>query len=296
MPVTDNPLVVGRFAPSPTGALHIGSLYTALASFLAARSQQGRWLLRIDDLDTPRTVKGSVDAIIKTLDCFGLHWDGAVAFQSQQLALYQDALERLMAGGWVYPCSCSRKTLTTEVYPGYCLNKIILPEQEHALRVRTDARTIVFDDSLQGPMAENLAALHGDFILKRKDQLFAYQFAVVLDDAIQGVNQVVRGVDLLDSTPKQIYLHQLMNLPLPHYSHLPIIVDQDGYKLSKQTKATAVDPAKPEILLYDLLVLLGQNPPPTMRGANVAELLAWAVLHWNPCPLHGIRQIGWSGG
>ncbi|MDO9107331.1 MAG: tRNA glutamyl-Q(34) synthetase GluQRS [Methylovulum sp.] len=286
-----NQVVIGRFAPSPTGPLHFGSLYTALASFLEARSQQGLWRLRIDDIDTPRNIKGSGELILTTLERFGLHWDGSVAYQSRQQAVYDEMLGRLASKQLVYPCVCSRKQLSADIYPGSCKGRLIGVGRPHALRVKTDTRTISFDDGLQGRQTHHLAGQHGDFILKRKDRIMAYQFAVVIDDAEQQVNHVVRGFDLLDSTPKQIYLQQLLGLPIPRYMHVPVIVDSYGYKLSKQTQATAVDLTKPGAVMFELLALLKQRPPPELQDAPVAELLEWAVLHWNPAPLFQLQRI-----
>lgn len=280
---------IGRFAPSPTGPLHIGSLYTALASFLQARSQQGLWLLRIDDLDTPRNIKGSGDSILKTLETFGLHWDGRVAYQSQTLDVYHEILDKLANDKLIYPCTCSRKTLTS-VYSGICRNKQTLPDSPHSLRIKTDNRFIAFNDKLQGLMSQNLAD-NGDFILKRKDQIIAYQFAVVIDDDRQHINHVVRGYDLLDSTPRQIYLQQLLGLVTPDYMHVPVIIDEQGYKLSKQTLATAVDIKKPHTVIFELLNLLKQNPPGELQFAPLTELLSWSIENWNPNLLKNCRAI-----
>jgi glutamyl-Q tRNA(Asp) synthetase len=284
---------IGRFAPSPTGPLHLGSLFTALASFLDAKSNQGKWLLRIDDLDTPRNKAGSVTDILTCLDAFGLHWDGDVYYQSQHLADYQDYLAELERNQLTYRCTCSRKTLAEHssgddlddqhhVYPGFCKDKTIATEIPHAIRIKTESKPISFHDELQGLLCHNMAEKHGDFILKRKDGIIAYQFAVVVDDALQQVNHVVRGSDLLEETPKQIYLQQLLSLPTPAYKHVPIIIDQRGFKLSKQTLATAVDTKAPNKTLSDLLVLLKQNPPNDLNGASVMELLDWAIAHWQP--------------
>lgn len=282
---------IGRFAPSPTGPLHLGSLYTALASFLHTRSQQGLWLLRIDDLDTPRNIKGAADAILTALDTLGLHWDRAADYQSHHLDAYHAKLEQLAKNHHLYPCTCSRKTLT-EIYSGACRGRPLPPDSPYALRVKTDAREICFEDELQGPICHNLAQEHGDFILKRKDQIIAYQFAVVVDDDRQQVTQVVRGIDLLDVTPRQIYLQQLLGLATPTYMHLPIIVDDQGYKLSKQTKAAAVDLTSPPAVIFTLLGLLRQNPPPELQHSPVAEQLAWAIAHWNPAALKKLQAIG----
>lgn len=281
---------IGRFAPSPTGPLHLGSLYTALASFLQARSQQGLWLLRIDDLDSPRNIKGSADSILKTLDAFGLHWDGSVVYQSQSLDVYHEILNRLAEDKLLYSCTCSRKTLTA-IYSGVCRDKQTPPESPCSQRIKTDNRIISFEDELQGLISHNLAERHGDFILKRKDRIIAYQFAVVIDDDRQGVNHVVRGSDLLDSTPRQIYLQQILGIATPDYMHVPVIIDEQGYKLSKQTRATAVDIKMPHIVIFDLLTLLKQNPPGELQYAPATEMLNWAIGHWDPTPLKNSRAI-----
>lgn len=278
---------IGRFAPSPTGPLHLGSLCTALASFLQARSHQGLWLLRIDDLDTPRNIKGSANSILKTLDAFALHWDGRVAYQSQSIEAYDEALNKLAKNKLIYPCTCSRKTLS-DSYPCVCRDKQTLPDSPYSLRIKTDNRIISFQDGSQGIISHNLTGQHGDFILKRKDRIIAYQFAVVIDDDRQQVNHVVRGFDLLDSTPKQIYIQQMLGLMTPNYMHVPVIIDEHGYKLSKQTRATAVDLKNPGAVLFKLLALLKQNPPDRLQHAPPTELLAWAIEHWNPALLKNI--------
>jgi len=281
---------VGRFAPSPTGHLHLGSVYTALASFLEARAHQGLWRLRFDDLDTPRNVAGAVDSILKTLDALGLHWDGVVDYQSQHLEEYHAVLADLMARKKIYRCRCSRKDLT-DIYAQTCRHQSIFSDVPHSLRLKTVERQIVFDDGLQGSISQNLATQHGDFILKRKDNIIAYQFAVVLDDARQAVNHVVRGMDLLDATPKKIYLQHILNLPTPHYLHVPILVDVDGFKLSKQTLATAVDLTAPNRVLFQLLDWLRQHPPMELQNENVDEILKWAIENWNVARLKGVKQI-----
>ena len=284
MSVLNSSSVIGRFAPSPTGDLHLGSLYTALASFLQARSQQGKWLIRIDDLDMPRNVTGAVSSILKTLDVFGLYWDDTVVYQSQCLDSYQQALEQLQTH--IYACSCSRKDLSMTACT--CQTRTIKPSILHALRIKTDGRMVSFTDQLQGNISQQI---NEDFVLKRKDDIIAYQFAVVLDDVLQGVNQVVRGFDLLLETPKQIYLHQLLALICPEYFHVPIIVDAQGYKLSKQTRATAVNLTAPETTLFELLKLLRQNPPIELKEENVSEQLAWAVENWHIERLRNVQQV-----
>ncbi len=288
------PPIVGRFAPSPTGPLHLGSLYTALGSFLEARSQQGRWLVRMDDLDTPRNLPGADSHILATLAAFGLEWDGEVMYQSHCLDAYQERLRQLEKRGLLYPCICSRKVLseiTGDIYPGTCRKLSHCPAPPYALRIKTDGRTIAFTDALQGTRRQNLAAGHGDFILKRRDGIMAYPFAVVIDDDLQQVTQIVRGVDLLAVTPRQIYLQQLLGFSTPGYMHLPVIVDETGAKLSKQNKAQAVGMDAPGQTLFLLLNGLGQNPPLEMNNAPVAEQLAWAVSHWRPIALKATTVV-----
>lgn len=256
-------------------------------------------MLRIDDLDTPRNVKGSVDAILKTLETFGLHWDGSVYYQSQQIDIYNDAISELQRNKLIYPCICSRKTLTAsdrvhaslDIYPGICRDRQIQSDMPHALRIKADNRIIVFQDELQGPITHNLAEQDGDFIVKRKDGIIAYQFAVVIDDDLQQVNHIVRGFDLLEATPKQIYLQQILGLSTPGYMHVPVIVDEQGYKLSKQTRATAVDLNSPHRVIFELLMLLKQAPPIELQHASVAEQLGWAIEHWNPDVLKNVHTV-----
>ena len=280
----------GRFAPSPTGHLHLGSVYTALASFLEARTHHGLWRLRFDDLDTPRNVVGATTHIFKTLETLGLHWDGEVDYQSQHLDDYHAVLADFMAAGQIYRCQCSRKNLA-DIYAQTCRNQHIPANVPHSLRIQTDNRDIVFDDGLHGSISQNLAMQHGDFILKRKDNIIAYQFAVVLDDSRQGVNHIVRGIDLLDVTPKQIYLQQILNLHTPNYFHVPILVDAKGHKLSKSTLATAVDLAAPNQVLFQLLDWLKQAPPIELQTANVDDILKWAIEHWNVARLKGVKLV-----
>jgi glutamyl-Q tRNA(Asp) synthetase len=284
---------IGRFAPSPTGPLHLGSLYTALASYLDARNHHGRWLLRIDDLDTPRNVPGAIPAILDCLRRFGLHWDGEVYYQSQHVADYLEAIARLQGRHRLYRCICSRKRLAAhpDVYPGFCRNQQTPDHQEHALRVKTDDEELSFEDRIQGTIRENPARQHGDFIIKRKDGIIAYQLAVVVDDHLQGVNRVVRGFDLMDSTARQAFLHRLLDYPVPEYMHVPIIVDRQGCKLSKQTRAQAVDEDHPAAALILLLDWLKQNPPASLRHAAIGEILDWAIEHWQPQPLKKIHAI-----
>ena len=253
---------VGRFAPSPTGPLHAGSLAAALASWLDARAHGGRWLVRIEDVDGPRNVAGAAEGILATLRAFGFDWDGEVVHQSERGALYQSAFDRLHAAGFVYPCACTRREIADSaagvrehafgrelVYPGTCREGIPAGRPARAWRMRVPSADIVFEDALAGTQAQNLARDVGDFVLKRADGLWAYQLAVVVDDAAQGITHVVRGADLLDSTARQIHLLRALGHAEPLYLHVPVVTDAKGEKLSKQTRALALDAAAREAQL-----------------------------------------------
>ncbi len=284
----------GRFAPSPTGPLHLGSLLTALASFLQARSLGGKWFVRIDDIDTPRCRPGATTQILQTLEQFGLHWDGPVVYQHQNLDAYQWALNTLQKQGYIYPCTCSRKQLAPfgQRYPGLCRNNSIETcEEPHAFRVKTVADPITFKDRLQGPFAQNLSKTCGDFVVRRRDGIFAYQLTVIVDDLLLEITEVLRGCDLLDSTPRQLYLHQLFQYQPPTYCHIPILTDSKGLKLSKQTQAPAVDSQKPGPTLYQLLHWLGQNPPSDLKHWPSWKIIDYAITHWTPEKLPNTRQI-----
>lgn len=276
----------GRFAPSPTGLLHAGSLLTAVGSYLDARSQGGEWWLRIEDLDPPREIPGAVDAILRTLDAFGLQWDGAVTYQSQRHALYQDALEQLIAQGAVYGCTCTRKMIAAQarrgidgsIYPGTCRQRQLSGAQICVWRLAVPPGLFGWVDRVQGAYAHDVANTVGDFVLKRADGFFAYQLAVVVDDAEQAMSDVVRGADLLDSTPRQLSLLAVLGLPPPRYAHLPLVVNAVGEKLSKQTQATPLDPRQPVPQLRAALSGLGHPPPPECEC--LAEIWAWAHATW----------------
>ncbi|WP_239373126.1 tRNA glutamyl-Q(34) synthetase GluQRS [Snodgrassella gandavensis] len=285
-------MYVGRFAPSPTGLLHIGSLLTAVASYLDARSRHGRWLVRMEDLDPPREMPGASTAILATLEAFALHWDGEVVYQSKRHHLYAAALAQLRAHELVYPCYCSRKTVQAEaqgmgvdgvIYSGRCASlgentRLCINNKTPAWRLRVGAELISFQDAVQGWQQQCLASDVGDFVLLRADGFWAYQLAVVVDDAAQGINHVVRGQDLLVSTPRQIYLQQLLGLPQPNYAHLPLLTNALGQKWSKQTQAPALDLRRREALLRQVLVYLGLSQAPQVD--SLADLLSWAVQYW----------------
>lgn len=278
---------IGRFAPSPTGPLHFGSLVAAVGSYLEAKHHRGLWLLRMEDLDPPREMPGAADGILRTLEAYGFEWDGAVRYQRHRGEAYQAALERLRVDGLLYPCACTRREIADSalvgiegpVYPGTC-RAGLCGRTARAWRVRTTAEEVAFEDALQGRQAQVLERDIGDFVLQRADGLFAYQLAVVIDDAAQGVSHVVRGADLLDSTPRQIWLQHLLGLPTPHYAHLPVAVNAKGEKLSKQTLAPPLDVRHPAPALWQALAFLGQSPPPELARAGLRELWSWAAAHW----------------
>jgi len=272
---------IGRFAPTPSGPLHFGSLIAALASYLDARANNGQWLLRIEDLDPPRTAPNSIDSIFKCLEVFGLLWDGTPIYQSQRQDAYQNALQQLTQSGTTFPCGCSRSQFQAD--PNYTCPCQSNPPQVSpaAIRICTPNNTIKVDDLILGSQTQNLQSDAGDFVVQRKDQLFAYQLAVVVDDAEQGINHIIRGSDLYTQTPRQVWLQQQLGYPLPIYGHIPIIVNGSGQKLSKQNLAAELDLNQAPALLSEALERLGQTTPCTFRQAPVAEQLSWAVEQWN---------------
>jgi glutamyl-Q tRNA(Asp) synthetase len=273
---------VGRFAPSPTGDLHLGSLYTAAASFLDARANGGRWLVRVEDLDGPRVVPGSADGILRTLNRFGFEWDGDVVHQSDRGGRYAAALDDLRARGLTFQCSCSRLQLAEdERYPGHCRNGPLKRGTPCATRVRVDEATVQFTDRIQGTFRQDVAAAVGDMLVRRRDQLFAYVLAVVVDDAAQRVTRVVRGADLLDNTPRQIHLQRLLGLPAPDYAHVPLLMEPDGKKLAKSSRSVHLDPGTPLPLLIKVFDLLNLSPPPELNLATIPEAWIWATAKWN---------------
>lgn len=282
------PGYIGRFAPSPTGPLHFGSLVAALASWLDARAAAGRWYVRIEDLDVPRCQPGAVDSILRALDRLGLHWDGGVLRQSARQEHYRHVLETLQRAGHCYPCGCSRRDVADSslgfapdgalVYPGTCRFGINDGKLPRAVRVRTGPAAISFQDRVQGSLRQALESQIGDFVIWRADGQYAYQLAVVVDDAAQDITDVVRGADLLYSTARQIHLQRLLGFPVPRYAHVPAAVDAAGEKLSKQTGAAPVDLSKPTQALADALRFLGIAPP---VGMDAPGLLPWGVAAWD---------------
>jgi len=279
----------GRFAPSPTGPLHFGSLVAAVGSYLDARHHRGRWLVRMEDLDPPREVPGAGAHILHTLEAFGLEWDEPVEYQSRRSAGYDAALAQLERDGHLYGCACTRREIADEggmpdgaaVYPGTCRNGIPPGRQVRALRVRVYDSVIGLTDLLQGSVTQALDREVGDFVVRRADGLFAYQLAVVVDDAVQCISHVVRGADLLGSTPRQIHLQRLLGYATPEYLHLPIAVNASRAKLGKQTRAPAITHGHAVGTLMQVLAFLNQPLPDGARDASPAELLQWAAGHWD---------------
>lgn len=249
--------------------------------------------MRIEDLDPPRESQAAADSILRTLEALGLAWDETVVYQSQRSAAYEAALAQLDRQQLLYACNCSRQKLSGSgaVYPGWCREHHIVRGSATALRCKVTETTVTFTDRLQGAYAQQLAQDVGDFIVHRRDGLFAYQLAVVVDDAWQGITDIVRGIDLIDSTPRQIHLQQQLGLPTPRYAHVPVVVNAEGQKLGKQQYAEAVDPARPGPVLFKTLQRLRQHLEPALAHAAPAEILAWAIAHWQPQNLAGIKQI-----
>lgn len=282
---------IGRFAPSPSGPLHFGSLVCALASFLDARARGGKWLVRIEDIDPPREPKGARAGILHCLEAHELHWDGELWLQSSRHDAYRELLVWLEKEALVYRCNCTRRRLQSlgGTYDGYCRNHPPPPGQAAALRLKVAdlpathdsvGSHVAFTDDVQGRQREDLQQTCGDFVIHRKDGLFAYQLAVVADDIAQRMTHVVRGSDLLDTTARQIFLFRLLGQTPPRYSHIPVLVDQHGQKLSKQNHAAPVDSASPGDNLWRACHCLGLRPPATLRRAEPSELLVWATAHW----------------
>lgn len=279
------PAPTGRFAPSPTGAPHFGTLVAAVASFLHARASGARWLIRIEDLDLGRVVPGAADQMLHTLEAFGLEWDGTPLYQSQRGAAHAEALARLVAQDDAYPCACTRRDLQGGemgvdglIYPGTCRNGLAPGQIAHSYRLRTHAGDICFDDLAQGCQIQNVEREVGDFIIRRGDGHFAYQLAVVVDDAFQGITQVVRGADLLPSTARQILLQRKLGLAHPDYLHIPLALDAGGRKLSKSEDSPPLQPENPLPALKGALQFLGY--PPVPDAGTPGELLQWAITGW----------------
>ena len=290
----------GRFAPTPSGPLHLGSLLAAAGSYLSARSRGGRWLLRIEDLDRGRCVPGLADEFLRTLEWFGFEWDGIVSFQSDRIDFYEDSLRALDGAGRGYPCRCSRSMLAAlalepgaePVYPGTCRNDPAAGSSPHALRFRIepDQSEVEFVDELQGPIRQDCLREAGDFVIRRRDGYFAYHLATVVDDERQGVTEVVRGCDLLSSTPRQILLQRALGFRTPRYAHLPLLTEPDGRKLAKSRRTVPLAPHDAAGQLWQVLSWLEQAPAAALARAPVAEVWAWALPNWRPERLAGCRE------
>jgi len=295
-----NKIKIGRFAPSPTGSLHFGSLIAAVASYLCARKHdESQWLLRIEDVDTQRKQKVAATSIIKTLEAYGFMWDGEITYQSLRTNYYQEALDQLSE--FTYPCSCTRKELqalsndTTYgyIYPGRCRQEMQNEDVKNpSIRITTNNDEVCFKDQCQpNILCQNIENDVGDFILKRRDGLFAYQLAVVVDDHLQHINHVVRGSDLLDNTPRQIYLQQLLNYQTPEYLHFPIATTVDGKKLSKQNLSPEISLDLKREQLIQTLIFLGQTPPSSDNFSSIDDLWQWAIQHWNDIKIPRVMSI-----
>jgi len=279
----------GRFAPSPTGPLHFGSLIAAVASYLEARKQQGEWLVRMEDVDEIRNQTAAADNILFTLENYGFEWDGDILYQTQRKDAYFDALQQLTEQNLIYRCTCSRKDLIEQaqqgeygfIYPGTCEHKHHPDKTEHAVRIKTHNKLITFTDAIMGLYEHQLKNDMGDFIIHRRDGFFAYQLAVVVDDAFQNITDIVRGYDLLDSTPRQIHLQQCLHYLTPAYTHLPIAVNQRGDKLSKQTGAAGISEKADIAMLVDCMNFLGQTMPTELKKSSLKTFWQWAFENWN---------------
>jgi len=287
---------VGRFAPSPTGPLHFGSLLAAAASYAQARSHHGRWLVRIEDIDPPREQPGADQWILQALEAYGFEWDGPVSYQSQSRSLHDQFVQALLTSGMAYPCTCSRKDLAElprsplgVIYPGTCRNG--RASGDVAIRVRTRNEPVEFVDGLQGHQSRRLETESGDFVIRRRDGFIAYQMAVTADDFDQGITEVVRGIDLMESTPRQIWLQRLLELPTPRYLHIAVAVNDDGSKLSKSSNAAAIDVSRPGPTLVNALRALQQEPPDELAEESPAEIWRWAIRHWRTERLSGKTEI-----
>ncbi|MDH5425416.1 MAG: tRNA glutamyl-Q(34) synthetase GluQRS [Gammaproteobacteria bacterium] len=288
----------GRFAPSPSGKLHFGSLVAAMGSYLQAKSQQGQWLVRIEDIDQTRTIPGSADLILSTLDKLGFEWDKEVLYQSNRTEHYQYYLQQLKEKGLIYACDCSRSKLRLEtsspVYSGHCRKKTISASSPRALRCLTTTETVIFNDKIQGTYSVDIERECGDFIVKRRDGFFAYQLAVVVDDAEQGISEVIRGADLLSSTPQQIYLQQQLGFTTSAYGHLPIAMYDNGRKLSKSHQDLSLEQQSTVEIMTKALTFLNQSPPQDLALAPLHEFWQWALQHWDIDSIKASQQASFN--
>ena len=287
---------VGRFAPSPTGPLHFGSLVAAVASYLQAKAHAGRWLLRIEDVDPPREQPGATESILRALERYGFEWHGDVIYQSRSQETHEAAVRSLLERSLAYPCGCSRRDLGDAlrgplgtIYPGTCRDGC--DAEETAIRLRTTNTPISFVDGLQGLQSQDLERESGDFVIRRRDGLIAYHLAVVVDDAIEDITEIVRGIDLMDSTPRQIWLQQLLGYHTPDYVHIPVITHPNGDKLSKLTGAAGVPANGTAGVLVAALIALQQDPPEDLPRAGQAEVWQWAIENWRLEAMRGQTAV-----
>ena len=298
---SNNQIYIGRFAPSPTGPLHFGSLVSALASYLDAHHNNGKWLVRMEDLDPPREQAGAADAILRCLEDYGLEWDDSVLYQSQRWDIYENYLSQLRRQDLIYNCDCTRQDLQCMggIYSGRCRTRSVDITKLHAQRLKLydlpyvffDSEQLIFTDLIQGKQTQNLRTEAGDQILKRKDGFYAYQLAVVVDDIEQGITHIIRGSDLLEVTARQIFLFQLLDGAVPAFGHVTLASHANGQKLSKQNLAPALQLKDAGKNLWHALVFLNQNPPQELQAAVPTEILAWAKLHWRRAGITGLSAI-----
>jgi len=291
----DHPRIKGRFAPTPSGPLHFGSLVAALASCLDARSRGGQWLLRIDDLDREREAGGAREAILHDLEALGFEWDGPVHAQQGRGGRYRQAVDELLAAREAFPCACSRREINEQteagesgaIYPGTCREGLPPGRETRSIRLRVPDDVVRFTDEWAGPVEQHMAREVGDFVLWRVEDIASYHLATVLDDVDAGITRIVRGADLLDSTPRQILLQRLLGLPTPDYAHFPLVRTDDGRKLGKQTHAPRIDTSRPARTLLAALDFLHQSPPPELASATMDDVWTWALSHWCPAAVSG---------
>lgn len=287
----------GRFAPSPSGPLHADSLITALASYLDARANNGKWYIRMEDLDPPRESIKAANQILQALECLNLYWDDEVLYQSHRHDVYYGVLTQLQKQNLVFPCTCSRQDIQKHagIYPGTCrlcdINDSDLVLGHYALRCKVSDSTMQFNDLLQGRQSQNLESETGDFIIKRKDGLYSYQLAVVVDDAFQKITHIIRGIDLINSSHRQIYLQRLLDYLQPVYGHIPVIINTKGQKLSKQHHAAPLNLSNPSLTLYQTLIYLQQSPPAELQSCKPSDILLWAIENWQLNKLKNLQHL-----
>jgi glutamyl-Q tRNA(Asp) synthetase len=284
----------GRFAPTPSGALHFGSIVTALGSYLDAKSNKGKWFLRIDDIDQSRNKIDANKIILEQLEKLGLTWDGPIVYQSQNISLYETAIKKLEEFNYTFLCTCTRQELGNQIYPGTCRYKNNIQKKKYSIRIKTENIQISISDRLQNNYTQTMDSEVGDFIIKRSDDYFAYQLATIVDDNEQKITDIVRGFDLLDSTTKQVYLQSKLQYKTPRYLHLPIAVDSKGKKISKAGNEITPEKSAPEIILVNALKFLGHNPPDKIENSDINTILDWSIENWHVDSLPKKSKINYS--